>query len=93
MTTDAQIAAEKHKKHEKQGHAGPPKDYNSLVIRSKNIEMPDEEFKNLALKMSSNFKENTNKQTDGVKKSVQDLHKKLGNVDEKFRREVEVLKQ
>lgn len=93
MPTDAQIAAEKHTKHEKQGHVGPPKDYNSLVIGSKNIEMPDKEFKNLALKISSNFKENSNKQTDGVKKPVQDLDKKLGNVSEKFRREVEVLKQ
>lgn len=93
MPTDAQTAAEKHKKHEKQGHAGPPKDYNSLVIRSKNIEMPDEEFKNLALKMSNNFKENSNKKMDSVKKPVQDLDKKLGNMDEKFRREVEVLKQ
>lgn len=28
-----------------------------------------------------------------MKKPVQDLEKKLGNMDEKFRREVEVLKQ
>ena len=55
--------------------------------------MPDKEFKNLALKMSINFKENSNKQMDGGKKPVQDLDKKLGNMDEKFRREVEVLKQ
>lgn len=77
----------------KEGHSGPPKDYNSLVIGSKNIEKPDKEFKHLALKMSINFKKNSNKQTDGVKKPVQDLDKKLGNVDEKFRREAEVLKQ
>lgn len=43
--------------------------------------------------MSINFKKNSNKQMDGVKKPVQDLDKKLGNVDEKFRREAEILKQ
>lgn len=77
----------------KQGRVGPTEDHNSLASRSKNTEIPDKEFKNLALKMSVDFKENPNKQMDEVKKSVQDLDKKLGSIDGKYSREAELLKQ
>jgi hypothetical protein len=57
------------------------------------VEMVDEEFKSLILKLISDLKEDSNKQMTEVKNSIQDLDEKLDNLDKKFSKEIEILKK
>jgi hypothetical protein len=65
-----------------------PKANNSSIIGSKDIEMiemPDNEFKNLALKLINDLTEDSNKHMSEVRKLIKDLNKKkINNSDEKF---------
>jgi rubrerythrin len=65
-----------------------PKANNSSIIGSKDIEMiemPDNEFKNLSLKLINDLTEDSNKHMSEVRKLIKDLNKKkINNSDEKF---------
>jgi hypothetical protein len=64
----------------KQGNGTPPKVYNSLITESKDTEMvkmPDKEFKSLVLKMTNDLKEDSSKQINEVRQSIQDMAEKF----------------
>jgi hypothetical protein len=44
-------------------------------------------------KMINDFQENSNKQINKTKKSIQELNKKFNNLKEKFIKEIEILKK
>jgi hypothetical protein len=43
--------------------------------------------------MIRDLKENSNKQINEVRKSIQDLDKKVSNMEEKFSKEMEIMKK
>jgi hypothetical protein len=43
--------------------------------------------------MINDLKEDSNKQVNEVRKSTQDLYKKVSNINEKFRKEIETVKK
>jgi hypothetical protein len=47
----------------------------------------------LFLKVINDFKEDSNKPINEVRKSIQDVVKKVSNMDKKFRKEIEILKK
>jgi hypothetical protein len=54
--------------------------HNSSIAKSKDTEIgeiPDNEFKSLVAKMIHDIKEDSNKQMNEIKKSIQDLEKKF----------------
>jgi hypothetical protein len=53
------------------------KAHNTSVTESKDAEILDEEFKSLPLKMINDFKEDSNKHMDEMKKLIQDVNKKI----------------
>jgi hypothetical protein len=54
------------------------------------VEILDKELKDLVLKMISDLKEDSNKQINEVRKSIQNLDEKIPNRDEKFSKEIEI---
>lgn len=40
-------------------------------------EMPDKEFKRMMLKVNNKFKENTNKQLNEIRKTMQDMEEQI----------------
>jgi DNA-binding ferritin-like protein len=55
------------------------------------VEKSDRDFRSQLLKMISDLKEDSNKQINEVRKSIQDLNKKVSNVEEKFSKEMEIM--
>jgi hypothetical protein len=55
--------------------------------------MSDKAFRILLLKMINDLEEDSNKQINKLRKSVQDPAKKVSNMDKKFRKEIEILKK
>jgi hypothetical protein len=51
--------------------------------------MSDRKFRSLLLKITNGIKEDSEKQINEVGKSIQDLNKKVSNVEEKSCKEVE----
>jgi hypothetical protein len=51
--------------------------------------VPDKEFKNLLLKMINDLKKDSNRQIN----DVQGLDKKVRKMDEKFNKEIEIVKK
>jgi vacuolar-type H+-ATPase subunit H len=47
------------------------------------VEMPEKESKCILFKIIKDLKENSNKQLNEVRKPIQDLYKKVTNMDEK----------
>jgi septal ring factor EnvC (AmiA/AmiB activator) len=79
-----------------QGHISPLNSYdNNLTSGTKDnelVEMSERKFRCLLLKMFSDLKEDSNQQINKVKKSIQDLDKKDSNMEEKFSKEMEIMK-
>lgn len=77
----------------KQGNMVPSKAQNPSITElkyTKMADMPNKEFKSLLIKMISDFKQYLSKQLNEVKKSFQDLDKKVINTDEKFSKDIEI---
>jgi hypothetical protein len=55
--------------------------------------MSNSEFRILFLKMINDLKENSSKQINEVTKSIQDPNKKVYNMDEKFIKEMEIMRK
>jgi thiaminase len=55
--------------------------------------MSDREFRSVLLKVINDIKEDSNKQINEVKKTIQDLDKKGNNMEEKFSKEMEITKE
>jgi hypothetical protein len=60
--------------------------YNELV------NILEQEFRSLLLKMIRDLKEDSNKQLNKVRKSIQDIDKKASNMEEKFSKEMVIMK-
>jgi DNA-binding ferritin-like protein len=60
---------------------------------NKLTEISDKEFRSLLLKMINDLKEDSKKQINEVRKSSQDLDKKVSNMEEKFIKEMEIMKK
>jgi Fe-S-cluster-containing dehydrogenase component len=74
----------KYKKNKNQGNMSPPKVCNSSVTKSKDsevVEMSPKALKSLIFKTINDIKEDTNKQINEVKNSIQDLDKKFSKKD------------
>jgi hypothetical protein len=56
-------------------------------------ELSGTEFRSIWSKLIHNTKEDSNKGISGVRKSIQDLDKKVSNIDEKFSEEIEIMKK
>jgi hypothetical protein len=54
--------------------------------------MSGREFRNLLLKMIRDLKEHSSKQINEVRKLIQDLDKKVSIIEEKFSKEMEIMK-
>jgi hypothetical protein len=70
-----------------QGIVTPPHLHNISTTQSKDNKVGDiwgRELRSLLLKMINDFKEDSNKQTNEFKESIQDLHKKVNIMDGKF---------
>jgi hypothetical protein len=52
----------------------------------------ERQFTSLLVKMIRDIKEDSNKQINEIRKSVQDLDKTVNNMEEKFSREMEIVK-
>jgi hypothetical protein len=53
-------------------------------------ELSDTEFRSIWSKLIHDIKEDSNKGMSGIRKSIQDLDKKVSNTDEKFSKEIEI---
>jgi polyhydroxyalkanoate synthesis regulator phasin len=74
-----------------QGNIFPPNSFhNNSTSESRNnesVEISDREFRSLLLKIISDLNEDRNKQISEVKKSIQDLDKKVSTMEEKLSKE------
>jgi ribosome biogenesis protein Nip4 len=80
-----------------QGKVSPPISHqNNSTSESKDNElakMSEREFRSLQLKMIRDFKEDSNKQKNEVRKSIQDLDNKVSIMEEKFSKEMEIVQK
>jgi hypothetical protein len=79
-----------------QGNISPPNSHhNNSTSESKDnelAEMLERKFRCLLLKVIRDLKEDSNKHTDEVGKSTQNLDKKASIMKEKFNKEMEIMK-
>jgi hypothetical protein len=72
------------------GNMAPPKYSDTSITDSKDTEMNENDFRSLLKKMTSKMFQQT---VELNRKSIQDLGGKVSNMDEKFRRDSEILKK
>jgi hypothetical protein len=80
----------------KQVNVLPPNSYHNSISEFKDNELAEmlvTEFRTLLLKMIRDLKEDSNKQINKVKKPIQDLDKKVSTMEEKFNKEMEIMKK
>jgi hypothetical protein len=69
--------------------------HNNSTSESKDnelAEISEKEFRSLLLKIISDLKENSHKQINEVRKSIQDPDQKVSIKEEKFNKEMEIMK-
>jgi chaperonin cofactor prefoldin len=72
------------------------KPHNNSIVESKDnslAEVAEKEFRILLLKIMNGFKEDLNKQINKIRKSIQDLDKRVSNINEKFSKDMETKKK
>jgi hypothetical protein len=56
-------------------------------------ELSDTEFRSIWSKLIHDIKEDSNKGISGIRKSFQDIDKKVSNIDVKFSKKIEIMKK